>query len=107
MCGRQVCLQGQERSPVCLLLLPWTDGFLPGQHSLFLQQGKASQRDDKHASSSWAGGRRQGCCLSLIKPSAQARGFLKVPDSRKIPNMEMIALLYKALVPTLNNKINS
>ena len=30
---------------------------------------------------------------------------MKVPDSHKIPNMEMIALLYKAFVPALNNKL--
>lgn len=46
--------------------------------------------------------------LHLIKPSEWGRNAMKVPDGRKIPNMEMIALLYETFVPALNNyKINS
>lgn len=30
---------------------------------------------------------------------------MKVSDGHKIPNMEMIALLYETLVPALNTKV--
>jgi hypothetical protein len=35
------------------------------------------------------------------------RSLRKASDNHKIPNMEMMSLLYKAFVPALNNKINS
>lgn len=43
----------------------------------------------------------------LYKVCGLESSLRKTPDNHKIPNMEMMPLLYTAFVPALNNKINS